>query len=88
MDEFDRLLYAGSDQLPPDLPREEPPKPWKLPMKRICWGLALVSFSLNIPGLDLVLCAVGMVLLWLGLRSLRRENGGFRSAYRCATVCA
>lgn len=88
MDEFDRLLYQGSAQLPPGLPGQELPKPWKKPMGRICRGLALISITLNFLGLDVILPAVGTVLLWLGLRPLRRENGGFRFAYVCATVYA
>lgn len=85
MDEFDRLLYQGAEQLPPELAGQEPPKPWKTPVKRICWGLALINITLNFLGLDILLPAVGTVLLWLGLRPLRRENGGFRFAYICAT---
>lgn len=86
MDEFDRLLYQGSVQPPPDLP--EPPKPWKRPMGYICWGIVLINFTLNFLYLDAILPVVGAALLWLGLRPLRRENGGFRFAYRCATAYA
>lgn len=86
MDEFDRLLYQGAEQLPSDLAGQEPPNPWKTPMTRICWGLALISVTLHLFGLDIILPAVGTVLLWLGLRSLRRENSGFRFAYFCVTV--
>ena len=32
--------------------------------------------------------SVGAALLWLGLAPLRRENGGFRFAYACATLYA
>lgn len=88
MDEFDKLLYRGANQMPPELPGQEPPKPWKKPMGRVCRGLALISITLNFLGLDIILPAVGTVLLWLGLRSLRRENGGFRFAYACATMYA
>lgn len=88
MDRFDKLLYEGSAQMPPALPGPELPRPWKKPMGRICWGLALIGLTLNFFGLDIILPAVGTVLLWLGLRSLRRENGGFRFAYACATAYA
>lgn len=86
MDEFDRLLYQSSVPAPPDLP--EPPKPWKRSMGFICWGLAFISITLNFLSLDLILPAVGTALLWLGLRPLRQENGGFRFAYLCATAYA
>ena len=89
MDDFDRLLYEGAEQLPVDAaPALEPPKPWKGPLNRVCWGLVLVTITLNFLGLDWILPAIGTVLLWLGLRPLRRENHGFRFAYVCATLYA
>ena len=88
MDEFDRLLYEGSAQLPPELSELTPPRPWKKSIGQICWGLALITITLNFLGLDIILPAVGSALLWLGLRPLRRENGGFRFAYACATLYA
>ena len=36
MDEFDRLLYEGSAQLPPELSELAPPRPWKKPIGQIC----------------------------------------------------
>ncbi|MEY8233376.1 hypothetical protein AALA82_17395 [Oscillospiraceae bacterium 50-16] len=88
MDEFDRLLYEGSAQLPPELSELKPPRPWKKPLGQICWGLALITITLNFFGLNILLPAVGTALLWLGLAPLRRENGGFRFAYICATLYA
>ena len=88
MDEFDRLLYEGSAQLPPELSELAPPHPWKKPIGQICWGLALITITLNFFGLNILLPAVGTALLWLGLAPLRRENGGFRFAYVCATLYA
>ena len=88
MDEFDRLLYEGSAQLPPELSALKPPCPWKKPIGQICWGLALITITLNFFGLNAILPAVGAALLWLGLAPLRRENSGFRFAYACATLYA
>ena len=87
MDEFDRLLYANSE-LPPELTRLEPPRPWKGPIGQICRGLALITITFNFLGLNIILPAVGTALLWLGLAPLRRENGAFRFAYACATLYA
>ena len=50
MDEFDRLLYEGSAQLPPELSELAPPRPWKKPIGQICWGLALITITLNFFG--------------------------------------
>ncbi len=88
MDEFDRLLYEGSVQLPPELCELKPPRPWEKPIGQICWGLALITITLNFLGLDIILPAAGTALLWLGLAPLRRENGGFRFAYACAALYA
>lgn len=88
MDEFDRLLYVDSAQLPPELTKLEPPCPWKKPIGLICWGLALITITINGFGLNLILPAVGAALLWLGLDALRRENGPFRFAYGCAGLYA
>ena len=88
MDEFDRLFDMDPGRLPPELAELEPPCPWKKPIGLICWGLALITITINGFGLNLILPAVGAVLLWLGLGSLRRENGGFRFAYGCAGLYA
>ena len=88
MDELDKLRCAGAQQMPPALAAQGPSRPWKTPMKQMVWGLALIHLTLQFLGLDIILPAVGTVLLWLGLRPLRRENGGFRFAYGCATVYA
>lgn len=84
VDDFDRMLYEGASLTPPELPEEEPPKPWKAAVMRICWGLILINFTLNFWYLDIILPSIGAVLLWQGLRPLRRENGGFRFAGACA----
>ncbi len=90
MDEFDKLLYQGAAQLPPEEATlsPEPPRPWKAPLDRVCLGLALITVTLDFLYLDVILPAIGTVLLWLGLRALRWENGAFRFAYGCATLYA
>lgn len=86
MDDPDRMLYEDASPVPPELPEEEPPRPWKTAVGRICWGLVLINFTLNFWYLDVILPPVGAVLLWQGLHALRRENGGFRFA--CAGAAA
>lgn len=86
MDDLDRILYEDASLTPSEPPEEEPPKPWKTAVGRICWGLVFINFTLNFWYLDTILPPVGAVLLWQGLRSLRRENGGFRFA--CAGAAA
>lgn len=88
MDELDRMPHEGASLTPPELPEEEPPKPWKTAVGRVCWGLVLINFTLNFWYLDVILPPVGAVLLWQGLRALRRENGGFRFAFAGAAAYA
>lgn len=84
--EFDQLLYHGAAQIPSDALPVQPPQPWRKPMSLICWGLALTSFSLNVFHLNYLLPAVGVVLLWLGFRMLRRTNSALRFAWVVTTL--
>ena len=84
--EFDQLLYQGAAQIPSEALPDQPPQPWRKPMSFICWGLALSSFSLNFFYLNYLLPAVGVVLLWLGFRMLRRTNSALRFAWVIATL--
>ena len=77
--ELDQLLYQGANQFPPEGGQQnEPPTPWRRALLLICWGIALTTITLNFLNLQYILPAVGSVLLCLGFRSLRRENGWFR----------
>ena len=70
--DFDQLLYEGADQLPPGTGTAPLPDPWRGPVKRVCWGVALNTITLNFWYLNCILPAVGVVLLWLGFRAMRR----------------
>lgn len=90
--EFDAMLQKSLPEVPPDeIVREV--TPWRRAVKRILVGLALTTLTLNFLCLNYILPAIGMVLMVLGFRSLRRENGWFRACYvltavRCAYFCA
>ena len=79
-DDFDALL---KDSLP-DLPPEDvvaDVTPWRRAMNRVLTGLGLTSITLNFLYLDYILPAIGMVLLLLGFRALRRENRWFGACF-------
>lgn len=78
---FDQLLYQGAAQLPPQTVGQDPPDPWRKALWRVCWGLALTTITLNFLDLQYILPALGSVLLYLGFRALRRENGWLRMGY-------
>lgn len=85
---MDQLLYQGADQLPPKSVEQTSPDPWRQALLLICWGIALTSITLNFLNLQYILPAVGAMLLCLGFRSLRRENGWFRQCYVLSILLA
>lgn len=77
-EEFDRLLMDQAGQLPP-LPADlEAYTPWRSAMTRLVWGMVLTTFHLQFFYLNYLLPLLGAVLIYLGCRILRRENGWFR----------
>lgn len=80
MDEFrdlDQMLEEFA------IPEEalEAVSPWKPALKKILWGLALNAITFSIWNLEIILPTLGVALLWLGWRSLRRENRWFRAGW-------
>ncbi|WP_019230100.1 hypothetical protein [Sedimentibacter sp. B4] len=55
--------------------------PWKKPIMEITLGFALTSITLNFLWLQYILPAIGTVLIFIGVRSLRKENKYFTMAY-------
>lgn len=64
-------------ELPPDT-EDLSVDPWRRPIRLIIWGILLTTVTLNFLNLDMLLPGVGLILMYLGFRPLRRENGGFR----------
>ena len=86
--ELEELLRDSMSDLPPEDVVTEV-TPWKRAMKRVLMGLALNTVTLNFWCLNYILPAIGMVLVLLGFRTLRRENRWLRSCFiitaiRCA----
>lgn len=83
--EFDLLLEDIANSPPPaDL--EYQFKPWRLSMNRVLWGAGLTTLTLNFWNLDVIMPAIGMILLILGFRALRMENKWFKTAYMIALL--
>lgn len=78
--DFDALLEQELSQLPPE-DIVEGVTPWRHAMRCILWGIALTTLTLNVWCLDAILPAIGMLLMLLGFRTLRRENGAFRVGF-------
>ena len=82
--EYDLLLAETAGELPP--PPEEQAEPWSRAMKYILWGLALVTFRLELFYLQFILPCIGSGLVFLGFRSLRRSARGFAAAYAASAI--
>ena len=81
---FDELLREDAAALPP--PADGEITPWRTAMDRILWGMGLTTITLNFLWLDVLLPAIGAVLVVLGFRPLRRENAPLRWGYRLALL--
>ena len=79
-DEFDAMLESSLPDLPPeDIVADV--NPWRRAIRWVLTGMGLTALTLNFLYLDYILPAIGMVLLLLGFRALRRENRWFGACY-------
>lgn len=78
--DFEEML---TQYLPESVPEEVAAgvTPWKKAMNQVLWGICLTTIKLNFWGLQYFLPAVGMILMLLGFRSLRRENKAFCNCF-------
>lgn len=76
-DEFDRQLMDEMSQLPPPAPEVHDYTPWQASIRKIIWGMVLVTFRLEFLYLQYLLPLLGAALLYLGYRSLRKSDPWF-----------
>ena len=79
-DRFDEQLFELMDAAPPPANAAEV-NPWHTPLRRIAWGMALTWFTLNFWYWQYILPTVGVILAYLGFRSLRTSGRAFRAAW-------
>ena len=68
-------------ELPPDDEMVKHITPWRAATDRIITGLGLTTITLNFLWLNYLLPLLGTVMLFLGFRSLRKENKWFFLCY-------
>lgn len=86
--DFELLLEEEITALPPTDDLVEDITPWRKAVSRILWGMALCSITFNFLMLNYILPAIGVLLILLGFRSLRRENKWFMAGFIAAVIRA
>lgn len=76
-DEFDLQLMDEMSQLPPPAPEVHDYTPWQASIRKILVGMVLVAFRLEFLYLQYLLPLLGAALLYLGYRSLRKNDPWF-----------
>lgn len=82
---FDQVLTEDAAALPPSGVEVNP---WREAMCLVLWGLGLTTLTLHFLYLDVILPAVGAILMVLGFRTLRRENRAMQWCYRLSIAAA
>jgi len=85
--DFDLLLKKSLPDAPPE-DVVDSVTPWKKAMDRVLIGFALGAVTFNFAMLNYILPAIGMVMVLLGFRALRRENRYFGLCYAIAVIRA
>ena len=76
-DEFDLQLMDEMSQLPPPAPEVHDYTPWQASIRKIIWGMVLITFRFEFFSLQYLLPLLGATLLYLGYRSLRKSDPWF-----------
>lgn len=76
-DEFDLQLMDEMSQLPPPAPEVHDYTPWQASIRKILWGMVLITFRFEFFYLQYLLPLLGATLLYLGYRSLRKSDPWF-----------
>ena len=82
---FDRLLQEDASALPPALAVVNP---WREAMALVLWGMGLTTVTFNFLNLEMILVALGGILMVLGFRTLRQENRALQWCWRLSIAIA
>lgn len=78
--DFDALLVRSVSDLPPDDITAQM-VPGRKALRRIVAGYLLYTLTIDFLGLNLILPAIGQILVLLGFRALQHENRWFSACY-------
>ena len=82
---FDQLLREDASALPPAMAEVNP---WREAMALVLWGMGLTTITFNFLYLDMLLPALGGILMVLGFRTLRKENRALQWCWRLSIAIA
>lgn len=82
---FDQLLREDASALPPAMAEVNP---WREAMTLVLWGIGLTTITLNFLYLNMILPALGGILMVLGFRTLRQENAALQWCWRLSIAAA
>ena len=82
---FDQLLREDASALPPAMAEVNP---WREAMWLVLWGMGLTTITFKFLYLDMILPALGGILMVLGFRTLRRENKALQWCWRLSIAAA
>lgn len=84
--DFDQQMIDQFSELPPPEEEIRNINPWSKPIGFITWGFILTTLHLNFLYLQYILPTIGVILIFLGFRSLRNENKYFKAAWVLSIV--
>lgn len=85
--DFDKLLETAAEESLSDSIVSEV-TPWRRAMGYVIAGNGMCAITIHFLGLDTLLPLIGIILLLLGFRALRRENGWFSACWFLALLRA
>lgn len=78
--EFDDMIMNSLPDIPP-VELTDKVSPWNEAMTRIAAGILLCGITIDFLSINIILPFIGSLLMLLGYRTLRDENGYFKAGY-------
>ena len=84
--DFDFLLETNLPDAPPPEDILQSVTPWRKAWNRILTGMAITTITLNFGLINYVMTALGLILMFLGFRTLSIDNQWFRRCYHISAL--
>jgi len=84
--DFDLLLETNLPDVPPPEDILQNVTPWRKAWNRILIGMAITTITLNFGLINYVMTAFGLILMFLGFRTLSVDNQLFRRCYHISAL--